>query len=98
MDSQPTNHVVKWHKRLIPGTDRDTPSTTASPFFLVAAPESQALFGVSVPFSETGVIVYAWRQIRGRTGRNGISRAVGSTVFTGHAKLVDTEGDWLVHL
>ena len=58
MDSKPANHVVIRYERLVPGTDSDAPPATAGPFSLIDAPEGQALLGINVPFSETGIIVY----------------------------------------
>lgn len=68
--------------RLVPGADINAPATAACPFLLVYCPEGHAPFGVYVPFSQAGVVVYIQRFIRWRAEGIGVCRAVGGAVFT----------------
>ncbi len=98
MDSSPTNDIVSRNQWLVPGTDTDAPGTTVRPFLLVYRPEGIAPLSVDIPFTATRIIVYAKRLTRRWAKRDGISRAVSGAAFTDRTKLVDTEGNWLVHL
>lgn len=57
MDGGPPNHIVPKTDRLIPRAKIDTATATCAPFFTVDRPESQASFGMDVPFAKTGVVV-----------------------------------------
>ena len=98
-DSHTASRVMKKIEWLVPGTYRDAPAAAGIPLPLIDRPEGQAAIGLHKPFLNAAIIEdRVGRFLRGWPERNGIGRTVLRAILTGHAELVNTEGDRLIHL
>ena len=85
--------------RLDPGADRDAAPSAAGPLPLIDSPEDEALLRVGPPFPETGVVVdWAGTLIAGFSFGNRACRAELGATLTGHAEVMEPEGDRLIRL